>query len=292
MNNEQRYFDALKRITVYHSVEQLRRKSEKDYGLNWTEALEYAYQNVIDEARQAVRGRRRPKEGDQMKTILFVLFTMAVAASAAVIPCGGVSDVTISLNAGSGNACQVNNSPLLFSNFAVNASAGFTGSAIGISPLSAVIGAEVDLLFQIVNVPATAMMGDVILTYRVNGPINGVDLLFQGTPLDAGGGVTITEQVCDVAFVLGVCQGRTLANYAVSSFGNTVSDGRTFPLQAVVWIQKDVSYRDGAMSQFANSQRMGSVPEPVTLSMVGIGLLGLGVLRRRRARRGRRRDPK
>jgi hypothetical protein len=62
MNHEQRYFDALKRITVYMTFEQLRRRSEKLYGLKYEEALEYAYENVIEEARRAIRGARRPKD--------------------------------------------------------------------------------------------------------------------------------------------------------------------------------------------------------------------------------------
>ena len=59
-NNEQHYFDALKRITLYDSVEWLRRNHEKQYGLPFEEALEYTYENAINEARLAIKGRRRP----------------------------------------------------------------------------------------------------------------------------------------------------------------------------------------------------------------------------------------
>ena len=59
-SNEQRYFDALKRITQYQSSDHLRRGSEKEWGLPFAEALEYAYENVRDDARRAVKGRRRP----------------------------------------------------------------------------------------------------------------------------------------------------------------------------------------------------------------------------------------
>lgn len=59
--NELRYFDALKRITLYQSVERLRRSSQKDWGVGFEEALEYAYENVIQEAHNALRGKRRPK---------------------------------------------------------------------------------------------------------------------------------------------------------------------------------------------------------------------------------------
>ena len=61
MSNEQRYFDALKRISQYESPERLRRNAEKDYGLEGDEAIEMAYENVIHEAKTAVKGRRRPK---------------------------------------------------------------------------------------------------------------------------------------------------------------------------------------------------------------------------------------
>ena len=60
--SEQRYFDALKQITKYESVERLRKHSERNWGLAYEEALEMAYENVINEARSAIRGKRRPKD--------------------------------------------------------------------------------------------------------------------------------------------------------------------------------------------------------------------------------------
>lgn len=62
MSNEQRYFDALKRISQYDSPERLKKNAWRDYGLDdANEAIEMAYENVIEEAKRAVRGRRRPK---------------------------------------------------------------------------------------------------------------------------------------------------------------------------------------------------------------------------------------
>lgn len=58
--NELRYFTALKVISGYQTVEQLRRNSERDWGLSFEEALEMAYDNVIFEAKQAIKGRRPP----------------------------------------------------------------------------------------------------------------------------------------------------------------------------------------------------------------------------------------
>lgn len=55
------YYDALKRITKYQTVQQLRRNSEKEYGLSFEEALEYAYENVKEEAIRVIKGKQRPK---------------------------------------------------------------------------------------------------------------------------------------------------------------------------------------------------------------------------------------
>jgi hypothetical protein len=56
---------ALERIAAYDSPAFLRRQSERSYGLDFTEALEMAYDNMRDEARTVLRKRpsRKPKSG-------------------------------------------------------------------------------------------------------------------------------------------------------------------------------------------------------------------------------------
>ncbi len=58
--NEQRLYDALKRITRYLPPDQLRRRSQKLYGLDGSEAIEFAYENALQEAKDAIKGMRRP----------------------------------------------------------------------------------------------------------------------------------------------------------------------------------------------------------------------------------------
>lgn len=65
-NYEERFYVALKRITAYTTVAQLRRAAEKQYGLDHAEALEMAYENVIGEAKHALRGYRRPSRNAQV----------------------------------------------------------------------------------------------------------------------------------------------------------------------------------------------------------------------------------
>lgn len=60
LEREQRMYDALKRITKYQTPTQLQRGAEKEYGLQYEEALEYAYENVLQEAKLAIKGMRRP----------------------------------------------------------------------------------------------------------------------------------------------------------------------------------------------------------------------------------------
>ncbi|WP_186198018.1 hypothetical protein [Burkholderia gladioli] len=64
---ELRLYTALKLIAkAYQTPAQIRRTSEKKYGLQYEEALEYAYENIQQEARNAIKGVRvpKPKQGD------------------------------------------------------------------------------------------------------------------------------------------------------------------------------------------------------------------------------------
>jgi hypothetical protein len=60
--NYVRMYMYLKEITRYQTPEQLSRGCRKGYGLEYEEALEYAYENVIETAKQAVKGIRFPKK--------------------------------------------------------------------------------------------------------------------------------------------------------------------------------------------------------------------------------------
>lgn len=55
--------DTLRRIAMeYQTPDQLRRSSNKQWGLDYQEALEYSYENVQQEARAAIRGIRAAAE--------------------------------------------------------------------------------------------------------------------------------------------------------------------------------------------------------------------------------------
>jgi hypothetical protein len=63
--NEKHYaqmFAALKRITQYQQPERLKKRAWNDWGLgNSSEAVEMAYENVLQEAKSGLKGVRKPK---------------------------------------------------------------------------------------------------------------------------------------------------------------------------------------------------------------------------------------
>jgi len=61
VNYEHRFYAALKEIASYMTTGQLRRESEKRYGLSYEEGVEAAYENVVGTAKWALKGYRRKK---------------------------------------------------------------------------------------------------------------------------------------------------------------------------------------------------------------------------------------
>lgn len=57
---EERFHAALVRISKYMPPEKLHRQAEKLYGLEGREAIEMAYENVLEEAKAALKGYRKP----------------------------------------------------------------------------------------------------------------------------------------------------------------------------------------------------------------------------------------
>lgn len=203
-------------------------------------------------------------------------------ASAAPVSCDPqVADVTTLGSAG----CTVTGSSLIFSNFAVSAIGGVTRATVGLSDVAGtgVLGSEVELGFQLNLAFANASdpTGDLLLTYQVTGGISGVDINIQGTPVASPNQITVTETVCSVAFVSGACPTiDLLGSYAVTSTNGSDALGNiTFAYTTPVYIKKDISFNGAITSEFDNSQL---VPEPMTFSLMGAGLLGLGILGRRR----------
>lgn len=64
IQREQRLYDALKKIACYVEPGNLRRirlNATKLYGLSEEEAIEMIHENVLQEAKNATKGMRRPQ---------------------------------------------------------------------------------------------------------------------------------------------------------------------------------------------------------------------------------------
>jgi hypothetical protein len=191
-----------------------------------------------------------------------ILMAFAMTGSAALVNTCDVGDDVLS----GGYSCQVAN--LTFSNFTAVRFPPPPGSVyIG---SSGVLGSEVYLTLQ----PGLSAGQDMWFYYTVTGTHYGVDLEHGGS------NTSILERVCDgQGFdVANNCVGTQLAFFPDNTGAREVMSYAGGPVN-VAMIYKDILVGDpGHMSSFTQSF---AIPEPVTLSLIGAGLLALGLLRRR-----------
>ena len=205
------------------------------------------------------------------------LLAMGAVASAATTSCtsvpswtlasGNVSNGTLFSDVGvfggtTPDACTAYG--LTFSNFSVYINSGFPTSPSTL-PFSMTVAFQADgsVIFGSNIIPGQ----DINLQYKI---VSGI----SGEILSSGGstGTGVTENVCSTqqTFPGGTCNGVTLGSGFVNASGSIPI---VIAANSVDWIFKDVS----GTSAFTEKV----VPEPMTLSMMGIGLLGLGLMRRR-----------
>lgn len=221
----------------------------------------------------------------------FALAATSTVAGAATLPCA-IGTNLIENAAGTGNvnpgftmptsnisnasqSCTVNS--LTFSNFqyTLAPTTGFENS-----PFQILVNSlpSVSNIVSIGFNPDTAANSDLQLEFQVTGTLAGVQLSYNGST------GAINEEVCTVYMPTGVCSAPAigvggLASLSVSPTSQTAQLGFT-TTQSSIWVFKDIAAGSGFFSE-VNQGYM--VPEPMTFSLLGAGLLGLGLMGRRRA---------
>lgn len=180
--------------------------------------------------------------------------------------------------------CAINN--LTFSNFQFNSSA--LGGAT--TPTPASVGVVVittagneGFRFNPGFLEGPGETQDVTLGFLVTAaPGTTIDDLFIGFN-GTGGTTNFTETYCSDGFLTGTC-----GQFAIN--GGTVNQHITITPTDHLWITKDfgahctsgVAGCVATISAVTNQYSNSAVPEPASLSMMGLGLLGLGLIGRRK----------
>lgn len=206
-----------------------------------------------------------------------VVMLASVAAAATACSSNLGADVT-TLNAGGG--CTV--SILTFSNFAVGLAGGAGPAQVFLSGVNDPGVGGSGLNFN-PNLGLGHLTTDIHFVFEVTANSGLIDIISEYLANNGIGSGGIGERICDSAGVSlgGTCTGTQIATLTALS-GQTNST--TFAGQKSLWIWKDITISDPAVDHNSSfDQNFGStVPEPMTLSMMGLGLLGLGLISRHR----------
>ncbi len=113
---------------------------------------------------------------------------------------------------------------------------------------------------------------DFVLTFQISPGVGYIDL-------SAGPAVSVTELLCSVPTSLGGSCSGTVLNQTVLSTSNGGSSSSIVTEAGTDYVFKDIAGGSNVIQAFA------SVPEPATFSLMGLGLLAVGFVGRKRLRK-------
>lgn len=231
-----------------------------------------------------------------MKKIILlsaIIATFSVAGLAAPMSSScSAGTLTDYMNLGS-SGCTVGN--LLFTDFAFNMSS--TGGAvvpgasgIGVVPITS---PNAGLNFGVVEIVGPGQTADVTIDYIVRS-VAGAAITDSALSVDAGasgGGLMSIDETQCLGGPIPCTTGDTISLHATQT---SLSDSATFPGTSEIGVSKDIGVTGGpaggsgqastsAVIQTYSTGGSSPVPEPASLTLFGIGLLGLAFFVRRKA---------
>jgi hypothetical protein len=173
---------------------------------------------------------------------------------------------------------------LTFSNFGVQLAGGSGVPLVQISGINNPGTGGTGLNFN-PNLGGGSLVTDIHFEFEVTANSGTISLISEYLANNGIGMGGIGERICDSAGVStsGTCAGTQLGTLNALNGGTATI---TFPGQTSIWIWKDIDIINPATdSNSSFDQNFGTsstVPEPMTLSMMGVGLLGLSLISRRK----------
>lgn len=216
---------------------------------------------------------------NKVLVLVAAFLLLGPVANADIVTCGGAQDV-LAL----GFSCTFGG--LSFSNFSLEDAGGSPSGSMNLVS-AALVDGRVHLNFNpSLAVPASGI-ADEWFYYQVDGALGGIDLGVGGT------GASITERVCSTPIDVNngnICTGGMAYQLAALTISSGSASGVvSFPGGTVVtraYAFKNILLQAPAtgpaeLSSFSQSFSSG-VPEPLSMLLMGTGLLGLGIFRRRK----------